>query len=57
MTKSKWTKRQTLIYKTLHRKLEIEQHEPYKNTGGELRYSVRVSGSICGVNQMSNEDS
>jgi len=27
MTKRKRTKRQTTIYKTLHRKLKIEQHE------------------------------
>jgi hypothetical protein len=25
-----------MIYKTLHRKLKIEQHEPHKKTGGEL---------------------
>jgi len=25
-------KRQTIIYKTLHRKLKIEQHEPHKKT-------------------------
>jgi len=29
MTKRKGTKRQTMIYKTLHRKIKIEQHEPY----------------------------
>jgi len=28
MTKRKRTKGQTTIYKTLHRKLKIEQHEP-----------------------------
>ena len=28
MTKRKETKGQTMIYKTLHRKLKIEQHEP-----------------------------
>jgi len=26
-------KRQTMIYKTLHRKLKIEQHEPSKSRG------------------------
>ena len=29
MTKRKGTKRQTMIYITLHRKIKIEQHEPY----------------------------
>jgi hypothetical protein len=29
MTKRKRTKQQTTIYKTLHRKLKIEQHEPH----------------------------
>jgi len=29
MTKRKRTKGQTMIYKTLHRKLKIEQHEPH----------------------------
>jgi len=29
MTKGKKTKRQKLIYKILHRKLKIEQHEPH----------------------------
>jgi hypothetical protein len=28
MTKRKETKGQTMIYKTLHRKLKIDQHEP-----------------------------
>ena len=37
----KW---QTMIYKTLHRKLKIEQHEPTKNRG-ELEYSGSVSRS------------
>ena len=30
MTKRKWTKGQTTIYKTLHRKPKIEQHEPHQ---------------------------
>ena len=34
MTKGKKTK--TIIYKTLHRKLEIEQHKPHNKTRGEL---------------------
>ena len=29
----KKTKRQTKIYKTKHRKLKIEQHDPHKRTG------------------------
>ena len=33
MVKRKTTKRQTMIYKTLHRKLTIERHEPRKKTG------------------------
>jgi hypothetical protein len=33
MTKRKRTKGQTTIYKTLHRKLKMEQHEPTKNRG------------------------
>jgi len=41
MAKRKRTKGQTTIYKTLHRKLTIEHHEP----GGEPRCSGRVSSS------------
>jgi hypothetical protein len=33
MTKRKSTKEQTTIYKTLHWKLDIEQHEPHKKPG------------------------
>ena len=33
MTKRKGTKGQTTIYKTLHRKLKIEQHEPHWKPG------------------------
>jgi hypothetical protein len=29
MAKRKWATKQTTIYKTLHRKLKIEQHEPH----------------------------
>jgi len=29
MTKRSWTKEQTIIYKTLHRKVNMEQHEPH----------------------------
>jgi hypothetical protein len=42
--KRKETKVQTAIYKTLQRKLKIEQHEPTKNRG-ELRCSGRVNSS------------
>jgi len=31
MVKRQKTKGQTTIYKTLHRKLQIEQHEPTEN--------------------------
>ena len=31
--KGKKTKRQTMIYKTLHRKLKIAQHEPHYKPG------------------------
>jgi hypothetical protein len=31
MAKRKGAKRQTMLYKTLQRKLRIKQHEPYKN--------------------------
>ena len=27
-----WAKGQTMIYKTLHRKLKIEQHEPHNKS-------------------------
>jgi hypothetical protein len=30
IAKRKRTKGQTMIYKTLHRKLKMEQHEPHK---------------------------
>jgi len=39
-------KGQTRIYKTLHKKLKIQQHKPCtKKTCGEPRYSGRVSSS------------
>ena len=37
----KTAKEETMIYKTLHRKLYIERHEPHEN-GDELRRSGRV---------------
>jgi len=33
MTKRKWTKGQTTIYKTLSEKPKIEQHEPHQKPG------------------------
>jgi hypothetical protein len=33
LPKRKRKKGRTMIYKTLHRKLKIEQHEPYKKPG------------------------
>jgi hypothetical protein len=38
-------KGQTMIYKILYRKLKIEQHEPHKKLGCEVRCSGRVSSS------------
>jgi hypothetical protein len=39
MVKRKWPKEQTVIYKTLHQKLKIEQQQPSKKPGGSLRCS------------------
>ena len=33
MTKPKWTKEQTIMYKTLHIYLKIGKYEPHKNCG------------------------
>ena len=38
MTKRKGTKEETVIYKTLHRKLKIALHEPHWNTGVKNTY-------------------
>jgi hypothetical protein len=38
-------KGQTTIFKTLHRKLKIGQHEPHIKTGGELMCSGNVDSS------------
>jgi hypothetical protein len=35
-------RRDTLIYKTLHRKLKLEEHEHHNKSRGELKYSGRV---------------
>ena len=50
MTKGKLTKGQTVIYKSLHSKRQIEQHELYKEQGvnsgapgvGEYEISVQL---------------
>jgi hypothetical protein len=42
MAKRKKTKGQTTIYKTLHRKLKIEQHRTSLKTGVELMCSGRM---------------
>jgi len=47
MAKKKDTKGQLIIYKTLHRKLTIEQHEPhYKPLLGLLQIINRLDVSI-----------
>ena len=43
MTNGKRTKGKTMIYKTLHRKLKIEQQNTFENWGYELGCSERVS--------------
>jgi hypothetical protein len=45
MAKHKKIKEQTLIYKILHRKLNIEQHEPHNKNMGEHRCSGKVCSS------------
>jgi hypothetical protein len=40
-----YEKGQTMIYKTLHKKLKIKLHEPHKKSGRELGCSGRVSRS------------
>jgi len=51
MAKRISTKRQTMIYKTLHSKLKPEEHERLLKTIGELRCSgsVRNSCSTSGI--------
>ena len=34
MAKRKGTKRQTMIYKSVHKKIKIAQHEPYQKNRG-----------------------
>jgi len=47
MTNIKSTKRQTMIYKTIQRKLKIEQHEPAKKTLGFRKCKRFCSTSCC----------
>jgi hypothetical protein len=49
MVKRKKTKEQTMIYKTLHRKLKIQQHEAIKtgvNSGAPEGLSVPVPNVV-----------
>ena len=50
MAKIKMTKGQTMIYKTLHRKLKLRKMKTNKN-GDELRCSGRINSSCsrCGT--------
>jgi hypothetical protein len=45
MAKRKETNRQTMIYKVLHRKLKIEQHELYKKPMVNPRFCRSLSTS------------
>ena len=49
LVKRKQTKGQTIIYKTLHRKLQVEQHEHHTENQGELGCSggISTSCSMC----------
>jgi hypothetical protein len=44
----------TMIHKTLHRKLKIEQHEPHYKTGVELRCCGRTGSSYSTSDTQSN---
>jgi hypothetical protein len=46
-----WSNGQIEVYKTIHRKQNIEQRETHKETGFELIFSGMVSGSCytCGT--------
>jgi hypothetical protein len=52
----KWTKRQTIVDKTLHRKLEIEQHKPYYKPEEEFRCSenLRLNNTSLTTNRRKN---
>jgi len=43
MTKGKRIEIQTMIYKTLQRKLKVEQYQTHYKNRGEFRYPDRVS--------------
>ena len=45
MAKRKGTQGLTMIYKTLQRKIKIQEHETHKETKRTQRYSERVSSS------------
>jgi hypothetical protein len=53
MIRRKMTKRQVMIYKTLHRKLKIEQHEPHK-TGVRVSSSCATGGTHCVLDIVEN---
>jgi hypothetical protein len=46
MTKSKGTKRQAMVYKTLHRQLQIDQQRTPENTGSE-HMCFGIIGMFC----------
>ena len=48
MAKRKRTKRQTMIYKTIHRKLNIEQHEPQSPLLAHVMLPISTTGT-CNV--------
>ena len=61
MVKRKKTKGQTMVYKTLHRKLIIEQQRPYKTSGviqnksgicdSEKKKNLGAKSSQCNTNK------
>ena len=57
MVKRKRTKGQTMIYKTLHRKLQIEQHESHKNVvpEGLSASGINVREYRWGTSRMKNQ--
>ena len=56
MAKRKETNRQTMIYKALHRKLKIEQHELYKTHRVNPRFCRSLSTSeTCRVTVTQHE--
>ena len=45
-TNRKWTKEQTMIYKTLHKKLKIGQHELHKKAGDAPKVPAPLVTSV-----------